>query len=174
MGRRRNRRVLGVWCNLWSEGVNTHPPLHKLAQLQNPPPWEGHTHRTFMWEAAEKSHKPSKTPKVPPPHDWFLRLHQPCMWHKVMQWIQSAARDSVRGGTWPKCILIHWIHRMLCRPHTTEIRRRGSKGCPWDPWSGDIFLLICFSVTFFLSSQSLFLFLSFSHSFFFYLTFAVT
>lgn len=27
------RRILGVRHDLWSEAVNTHPPLHKLAQL---------------------------------------------------------------------------------------------------------------------------------------------
>lgn len=46
-----------------------------------------------------------------------------------------------------------------------KTRRWGPNGCCQDPWSGDIFLyLICLSVTLFLSSPSLFIFISTSLS----------
>lgn len=33
-----SRRILGVWCKLWSEAVNTHLPLHKPTQCETPNP----------------------------------------------------------------------------------------------------------------------------------------
>lgn len=53
-------------CNLWSEAVNTHPPLYRPAQLWNPQS-HGHIHGTLTWE---RWVNPSKTPQSTPlrPH----------------------------------------------------------------------------------------------------------
>lgn len=58
--------VLGMWHTLWSKGVNTHPPSHKLTQLQIPHPRMATLWGTFTWGQLRGCHPPSKTPKVLP------------------------------------------------------------------------------------------------------------
>lgn len=46
---RREKESLLV-CGVTSEGVNTHPALHKLSPLYSPPPREGHIHTGHLCE----------------------------------------------------------------------------------------------------------------------------
>lgn len=168
------RRVLGVWHNLWSEAVNTHPPLHKPTQLLNPQSQEGHIHGTSMWGAAEEMSQSIKDP-TKCSLDSFLK---PC--RKAMYVMQHDAtdpefvgRDSAKPAsptppgdvsgipTWLDCKLIQQIRCFWGTPTTKKTGRRGSMGCLQDPLSSDIFHLVCLSVTLFLSLP-FFLFLSIS------------
>lgn len=89
----RKRRALGVWHNFWSEAVNTHPLLHKLAQLWNPTLRKPHSQDIQVrgrWVGVTIHQRPWSVAET---YFWGLAPEH-CTWCKMMQLIQNLARDS--------------------------------------------------------------------------------
>lgn len=82
------------WHNLRSETANTHPPLHKPAQLRNPQPHGPHpqdVHVRSGWGGAIIHQRP---PRPLQTHSWGLAPEH-CTWFKVMQMLQSMLQETL-------------------------------------------------------------------------------
>lgn len=135
-------------------------------------PWQGHIQGTSTWGTAEgmswsikrQHQRGSQTP------------HQSCSWCKMMQQIQSHARDSVKPAPsgvaprlshLPKHTLIHGIlYFSMGDPHHQEDWLRGAMRHHWDPQRGSMFLNLPLSLSLSPKYTFLFLFISFSSFFF--------
>lgn len=98
-------------------------------------------------------HKPSKTRQVLPwTYSWYFAAEQ-CMWCKVMQQVQGlldCLQETVPNyPTLPGQVPGH--SHLAQEDQIQMINRRPLTGGPWDPQHGDIFYLICNSLSLSLS-----------------------